>query len=185
MRYAIKNKGKLVRAYRLGDGSPMERQLLEKGRIREREPGIYELFSLEAVNGEGQLARAGDYFKVTESQGQLYPYPNDREWFEANHRHLRDKEYEQIPKPLRFWQEGDFLWEEVAFLLVFDKITLDPEHQDRYYNAVLWGAPLSAPRDAVIVVYGVDRDEQGHIRDVDFNFVDREVFERDYTILGE
>ena len=185
MRYAIKNKGKLVRAWCLGDGTPMEGQLRSQGRIREREPGVYELFSLESVNGVGQLARAGDYFKVTESQGQFYPYPNDREWFEANHRHLRGDEYEQIPKPLRFWQEGDSLCEEVSFLMNAGKITLDPEHEDRYYNAVLWGAPLSAPRDAVIVVYGVERDERGFIREVDFNFVAREVFLRDYTIQGD
>ena len=185
MRMAVKNKGKLVRAWRLGDGTPMERQLLARGRIRKAEPGIYELFSLEAVNGGGQLARVGDYFKVTESRGQLYPYPNGREWFEANHRHLQGDAYEQLPKPLGFWQEGDYLSEEVEFLFAHDKIDLTPEHQDRYYNAVLWGAPLSAPRDAVIVVYGVDRDEQGVIRDIDFNFVAREVFEREYTILGE
>ena len=168
-------------AFQLGTPCARAQKLMNAQLLLPLPEGLWEVRTREAAL-QGEIAKTGDYIKL-DSIGM--PYPVEKEWFEANHRHLRDEEYEQIPKPLRFWQEGDLLWEEVAFLLVFDKITLDPEHQDRYYNAVLWGAPLSAPRDAVIVVYGVDRDEQGHIRDVDFNFVDREVFERDYTILGE
>ena len=62
MRYAVKSKKKIVKAYRLGAGSQMEAQLIREGAIRRREDGSYELFSQEAVNGRGEAARTGDYF---------------------------------------------------------------------------------------------------------------------------
>ena len=56
MKYAVKNKKKVVLAYPLGSGHPMEAMLIEERAIRS-----YALFSQEAVHGQGQLAQAGDY----------------------------------------------------------------------------------------------------------------------------
>ena len=101
--YAIKNKKKLVHAYRLGYGSAMEQLLLQEGAIRRLPDGSYELFSKEAVQGRGEHALRGDYFKVDTVEGRYYPYPNTREFFESNHTLVDAAQdlYEQQPKPLQ------------------------------------------------------------------------------------
>ena len=72
---------KIVKAYCLGENSEMERQLIQEGAIRKHADGHYELFSLEAKDGQGQTAQPGDYFKVDTLDGKHYPYPNDRKFF--------------------------------------------------------------------------------------------------------
>lgn len=183
MKYAQKKEGKRVQAYELGCGSQMEDNLIREGVIRHLENGDYELFSREAVNGRGELAHPGDYFKVDTEGERHYPYPNSREFFLANHRHIQENEYEQICKPLAVWMEGDEICEEIEYLLRTGKLTLLPDQKERYFNAILWGAPLSAARNDVLVIYNVERDESGAITGIDFNFVQEKVFYRDYNIV--
>lgn len=185
MKYAVKSKKKIVKAYPLGAGHPMEALLIEEGAIQRLPDGSYALFSQEAVNGQGQLAQAGDFFKVDTIDGHHYPYPNSREYFLDNHIHLGGDEYEQINKPLLIWQRGDALFEEVRWLVDTGRLTLKPQDPAHFFNAFLWGADLSAADDATMVFYGVDRDENGCITDINFNFVARPEFEASYTILGE
>ena len=54
--------------------------------------------------------------------------------------------------------------------------------QKRYFQAFLYGAPLSAARDAVLVFYEVNRDKTGTIQEIDFCFVARDIFEQVYRI---
>lgn len=183
MKYAVKSKRKIVKAYPLGEGHPMEAALIEEGAIRLRDDGSYELFSQEAVNGCGQIAHPGDYFKVDTIDGKHYPYPNTREFFITNHTHLGGDEYEQANKPLQIWQVGDAQSEEVRWLVDNHRMTLKPEDPTHYFNAFLWGADLSAASDATLVFYGVDRDENGVITDISFNFVAKAEFEASYTVL--
>lgn len=185
MKYAVKNKKKVVLAYPLGAGHPMEAMLIEEGAIQRLPDGSYALFSQEAVNGHGQIAQAGDYFKVDTIDGRHFPYPNDREFFLSNHIHLGGDEYEQINKPLLIWQRGDELTEEVRWLVDMGRLTLKPQDPTHYFNAFLWGADLSAADDATMVFYSVDRDENGTIADISFNFVAKPEFEACYSILGE
>lgn len=183
MRYAVKNKRKIVNAYPLGAGHPMEAVLIAEGAIKLREDGQYELFSQEAVNGSGQLANPGDFFKVDTVDGKHFPYPNGRDWFEENHVHLSGDEYEQKNKPLQIWQVGDGMIEEIHWLVDNGKLTLKPEDPAHYFNAFLWGADLSAADDATLLFYGVDRDGTGAILDINFNFVAKPEFDSCYTIL--
>lgn len=186
MRYAKKTKTKIVTAYCLGIGDEMENLLIEEGAIRKISDTEYELFSQEAVkaNSEhGQCAKKGDYFKVDTIDGKHFPYPNERTFFEENHRWIKDHEYVQIPKKLAIWQKGDELGEEIQYLLGNQKLILKTEDPDHYFNARLWGADLSAPEDSTIVFYDVIRDEEGQIMDIEFNFVVKDAFERDYEIL--
>lgn len=183
MRYAIKNKRKIVKAYPLGAGHPMEAALIAEGAIRLREDGQYELFSQEAINGQGQLAQPGDWFKVDTIDGKHFPYPNARAWFEENHTHLSGDEFEQVNKPLQIWQMGDGMTEELRWLLDTGRLTLKPEDPTHYFNAFLWGADLSAAIDATLTFFGVDRDEAGNITDINFNFVAKPEFDSCYTIL--
>ena len=185
MRYAVKSKKKIVKAYPLGQGHPMEAALIEEGAIRLLPDGSYELFSQEAVNGQGQIAQAGDYFKVDTVDGRHYPYPNRREYFMSNHTHLSGDEYEQANKPLLIWQTSEPVSEEVRWLVETGRMTLKPEDPAHYFNAFLWGAQLSAAEDATLVFYSVSRDEGGSITDISFNFVARAEFEASYTILAE
>lgn len=175
----MKKTGRPVEAYRLGENEPMEQKLLEEKKIRRTEDGAYELFSSEAVNGAGELAEAGDYFKV-DSHG--FPYPNKKEWFEANHTHISGNQYMQIPKPLKAWKDGMPVCEEIAWLLETGRLTIDKADIERYFHAFLYGSPLSAARDAAIVFYEVKRDDAGTIEDMDFCFVARDIFEQVYRI---
>lgn len=183
MRYAVKSLRKIITAYPLGEGHPMEAALIAEGAIRLLPDGTYELFSQEAVNGRGQVAHAGDYFKVDDVDGKHFPYPNDREFFLANHTHLSGDEYEQANKPLMIWQADDAVTEEVRWLVDNGRMTLKPEDPDHFFNAFLWGADLSAARDATLIFYSVDRDENDAIADISFNFVAKSAFDESYTLL--
>lgn len=183
MKYAVKSKKKIVTAYPLGQGHPMETALIEEGAIRLLPDGSYELFSQEAVNGHGQLARTGDYFKVDTVDGRHYPYPNDREYFLSNHTHLSGDEYEQRNKHLLIWQADEERSEEVRWLVDTGRLTLNPQEPDRFFNAFLWGADLSAAMDATLIFYSVDRDENGAITDISFNFVAKPEFDASYSLV--
>ncbi len=185
MRYAVKNKGKIVKAYELGAGTEMEKRLIAEGVIQLAEDGSYRLFSKEAVNGTGQKAKAGDFLTVDVEGEKIFAYPNERGWFFENHRHLGGDEYEQVCKPLPIWTKDDPLCKEICFLLGSKQLRIDERNNEKYYNAELWGSLLSAPDDAVIVFYNVERDKDGQIRDISFNFVDKEIFERDYTVCTD
>lgn len=185
MRYAVKNKGKIVKAYCLGESSEMEQLLIRLRRIRLLPDGVYELMSQEAKNSTGQRAEAGDYFKVDHVNGEYFPYPNGREFFLSNHTHLEGDTYEQKALPLAIWQWGDKPCDAIEYLLEHGKLTLNQEDEKRFFNAFLWGADLSAPRDATVIFYDIIRDASGAITDVNFNFVVKEEFECSYTICTE
>lgn len=154
--------------------------MLREGRMVLREDGSYELFSQEAVNGSGELAQKGDYFKV---DGTGAPYPNRRERFLSTHRSVQGDVYVQQSCPVQVWMAGDPETEEVRWLMDAGRLVLHPEDPEHYFQAHLWGTHLSAARDAVLVLYHLSRDKQGRLRDVEFNFVAAPEFERDYSLL--
>ena len=178
MRKAIKNQGKILTAYRLGDGSETEMRLLEEGKLRRMPDGNYEVFSLEVKNGSGEIAAVGDYIKLS-SDG--WPYPNDKAFFAANHRRIEGDTYEQIPKPLDAWTAEDGMVPEIAYLIAERGLVIDEKDEEKYFSAPLWGTTLSAARDAVIMFYQVERDEYGNITDADFNFVAKNEFDMMYS----
>ena len=171
--YAIKNKKKLVHAYRLGYGSAMEQQLLQEGAIRRLPDGSYELFSKEAVQSRGEHALRGDY-----------PYPNTREFFESNHTLVDAAQdlYEQQPKPLQVWQKEDEMCSEIAFLLHAERLQLCPADPEHYFQAELFGAPLSTSDKGAVVFYHVLRSPEGTVIDVEFNLVSEQAFAASYTL---
>ena len=176
---AIKKRTGL-QAWQLGQGSAMEKRLIASGKIVLHENGQYELFSQETKE-KGEIANAGDYFKV-DSHG--FPYPNTREMFEQGHRLIQDDWYEQLAQPVRVHLESDPSCEELEYLLSTSKLRVHPEDPEHYYSASLWGTEETAPRSSVIVFYSVDRNAEGEITHIDFNFVEREEFRRTYTILS-
>ena len=178
MRTAIKKNGKPISAWKLGENSEKERELVMEKKIVVCPDGSYELFSQEALSGHGEKAYVGDWFKV-DSTGS--PYPNAADFFEQNHRHIEGDTYEQLPLPVGVWFYEDGICEEIQFLIEQKSLKLDEEHFDAYFSAPLWGTIETAKRDAAIVFYSVTR-EGNTIIDADFNFVERGEFERSYTI---
>ena len=179
-RMVIKNKGKNVQAYELGTGSEMEQQLIESGKIIRHANGSYELFSQESQSGSGQMANPGDYFKVDDAG---FPYPNGRDWFKQNHRHISGDTYEQLPQPLEAWNACDPLTAAVNHLIATGKLTLNFVDRSKFFNAHLWGADLSQNDEATLIFYGVTSDANGEVVDANFNFVAKDEFKRTYTVL--
>lgn len=180
MRSIIKSKPETVTAWQFGSNSSMEQQMIRQGRIRPLPSGLYEVFSQEALGKSGEIARAGDYFKV---DGAGFPYPNAKAFFEANHTHISGSDYRQTPRELQAWLLGDPVDEVIAYLQQHKGLQITPEKPDACFRAPLWGCMLTAPADAVLVIYRTERDEAGQILDVDFNFVAREEFEATYRML--
>lgn len=182
MRRAIKKSGKIVVAYELGKDSREIDKLIASGKIRRISEMQYEVFSQEAINGEGEKADNGDFIKLDIA---MNPYPNKRAFFLKNHRHIKGYEYEQIPKPVFIWQADEKMCSEVEFLVANKGLIIDDTCMKNYFSAPLWGTILSAARNAYIVFYEIQRNSDGDILDIDFNFVENKEFEITYHILGD
>lgn len=175
-----KRRGKTVKAYQLGTRHPVLDRLIAEGRLLCRPDGSYFITTREAT-APGEVAKAGDYLKIDPAG---YPYPNSRLFFEANHRHLQGDDYEQLPRPMAAWTADEALCEEICFLVEHKHLVLHPDDPSHYFTAPLWGTVEHAPRDAVLVFYHIEREEEtGRITDCDFNFVDRRMFAMSYEIL--
>lgn len=180
---ARKKKGKIIQAFLLGEEGADVKKLIEKGSIKRCSNG-YEVFSRETLKNEkkqGEKASKEDYIKLDEGG---YPYPNKASYFQENHKHIKENCYEQISKEILAWQ-SDMSEEEKEICFLKEKKGLIIDHNDleKYYTAPLWGSILSAPENAVIVFYRIDKDKQGEIQDIDFNFCAREEFDANYEIL--
>lgn len=177
----IKKTGKIVDAFELGIDDSCLDEFISQGRIKKISDNTYEVFSLEAINGNGEIAHSGDFVKV-DSNG--YPYPISRAFFKSNHKHLGCNKYEQIPKELVAWKFGEPTSEEITFLIDKKGLVIDENSFDKYFTAPLWGTVESAGKNAIIVFYNIMKDADGHIVDIDYNFVAFEEFKKTYDIIG-
>ncbi|MCI7812391.1 MAG: hypothetical protein MR543_01740 [Robinsoniella sp.] len=179
----IKKAGKTVQAYCLGEDHQMIRELIESGKIEKLDDDTYVVWSQEAVNGKkkGEIAYRGDFIKLDSSGA---PYPNRRDFFVENHRHLSGDDYEQIRKPLYAWKDGEDDCEEIEFLKKHKGLVIDRDHPEKFYSAPLYGTLLCADSQAVVIFYNIDREEQ-QIKDIDFNFIEHGEFERTYRVIEE
>ncbi len=178
MRKVRKKEGKIIQAYCLGEDHPKLEELIKAGLLRKADDGQWRVLSREA--SEGEVAVSGDYIKL-DSQG--YPYPNSREFFLNNHRHLADDNYEQIPKVLHAWCAKDHMCEEVRFLIEHKELIIREDNEKAYFSAPLWGDVLVADKDAMIIFYDISYDEEQQIIDADFNFVAKEEYDKLYIEL--
>ena len=180
MAKVIKKKGDVIEAYELGAGTTKEKELISQGKIVYRGNGIYEVFSQESKNGEGQFAIKGDYIKI-DSEG--FPSPKTKEWFLANHKLLSKNKYEQLPKELLAWECKEKITPEMKFLISERGLYLDYDNDKEFFGAELWGAYLTAPKDAVVIFYDVKYDENGNVIDAEYNFVARKEFKLTYRYV--
>lgn len=174
----VRKKTREVFAYCLGAGSAVERQMIRAGKIRPQADGTYRVLSQEN-DREGQIAQAGDYFKV---DGAGAPYPNGRAYFLANHTPLGDDRYLQTAPVLNAWclEEPDD--DAICFLMDSGRLFVDETDPAHCFRAFLWGAWLTAAWDAVIIFDKVEWQD-GAVVDASFRFITREEFDRTYEVL--
>lgn len=177
MRKAIKKRGLLVPAYEFGKKSVVEQHMIAEGRICLLPDGKYEVYSLEAKNGSGEIASTGDFFKV---DGHGFPYPIARAFFLDNHRCVGNDLYEQRSIPFEAWSIDDGVCPEISYLMEHKGLVINNADPEKFFSVPLWGTVESAARDAVIVFYSLERDTHGQITDATFNFVERSEFDRTY-----
>ena len=178
----IKNKGNMVKAYQLGSDNAVIKELMQNGKICYLGENRYEIYSQEAVHGVvgGEKAMAGDWIKL-DSIGN--PYPNDKEYFEANHRHIEGNTFEQFPKPLSAWDAKLEMCPEVTFLIEKKGLIINLASSDRRYTVQLWGTTEVAAEDAMIVFYNISYDNAGNVAECDWNFVERGEFDSTYSVI--
>lgn len=178
----IKNKGKFVKAYQLGSNQTVIKELISCGKIKDLGDGRYQIYSqeVEKERGHGEIAQIGDWIKL---DGKSFPYPNNKDYFEMNHRHIKGDVFEQIPKSLLAWDLKCEICPEINFLITKKGLKINKASFKECYSAKLWGTTEIAAADAVIIFYHIDYDENGFIIDADFNFVEREEFERTYSVI--
>lgn len=178
----IKNKGKIVQAYQLGSDHEVIKKLMEQGKICDLGEGRFAVYSQEAINGKagGEIGVAGDWIKV---DGSGCPYPNDKEFFEANHRRIEGDTFEQIPKVLYAWNRKCEMCPEIRFLMETKGLKMNATSFEQYYSAKLWGTTEAAAADALIVFYDIQYKEDGSVKDAIFNFVARDAFEKTYSFV--
>ena len=178
----IKKKENRVLAYQLGSDSAAIQNMVDTGKIIYRGDGIYEIHSRETLHGEcgGEIALTGDWVKI---DGEGYPYPNSKNYFEAHHSHVTGDIYEQIPEPLYAWEQECEWCPEMEFLVKSRGLQIDHTSFEKRYTAELWGTLETAAADAVIVFYSISCEKEGKVAAADFNFVERGEFERTYRVL--
>ena len=178
-----KKSGKIVQAYKLGTETERLDQLIVEGKIIDLRNGSFEVFSQEAVkseSGHGQVAYAGDWIRL---DGAGYPYPSKNEWFQENMRHIHGDDYEQIPNELVGWTADMDKCPEVDFLIREKGLELVEDNYEKYFRASLWGNPEAADRNAVLVFYNINYDNNGSVVDAEFNFVERTEFDQTYDVI--
>ena len=177
----VQKKAALIQAWRLGDGTEKEQELISKKVIVLREDGCYELFSREATGKTGEIAKIGDYFKV-DSGG--YPYPNERQIFEASHEHVDADQYLQKTPVLFAWTADQPMNDAVQYLFDRELVVLHEDDPAHFFSAFLWGTEETAAKDAIIVFYQIQRDDRGKIIKIDFNFVGKSECDKTYQIVS-
>ena len=171
-----------VNAYRLGEQSEGLDRLIKEGLVSQSDDGTFEVHTMETKDEKGETAHVGDYVKL-DAAGR--PYPNKAEFFEKNHRHIDGDQYEQFPKDREVWMMGDAMCPEVEFLIEQGRLELHKEDPEHYFQGTGWGTKLTASSDAVLVFYEIKRNAGGNIVDAEFNFVDREMFEKTYELIRD
>lgn len=174
----VRKKSFPVQAFRLGEQTEQEQQLRLRNQLLQDADGLWRLRNLEAPE-EGELVSMGDYIKL-DTEGR--PYPNKKDWFEANHTHIEGNWYRQIPVTKTAWCTTEPLCPQMQFLLDRGLLTWRKDDVDQTFSALLWGTRQSAPEDAVILFDRIEYADHT-LQAVEFHFIAREEFLKTYDVL--
>ena len=62
-------------------------------------------------------------------------------------------------------------------------LRVDPDNPDRCFTASIWETEETAASDAVVVIFDTDRDAEGRVTGVNFNFVEIGYFNKHYRVI--
>ena len=171
----VRKKPGLVMAFKLGSENPLEEYFIDVGKLRKNKD-TYEVFSKETRGDRGQKADIGDFIKI-DKQEDIYPV---KAWdFEKNHKIISANIYLEASKVRKAFKASDLDGEIFSYLMNkgFLQILGDP---DQYYMARVGSGLVYGRKDDYLLIYS--EDMEGTCK-YDFNFVDKDVFEKTYEIL--
>lgn len=171
----VRKKPGLVMAFRLGKENPLENYFMNLNKLRKNKYG-YEVFSKETREARGQKAEIGDFIKI-DKQEDMYPV---KTWdFEKNHKIISANIYLEADKVRKAFRVDYLDGEIISYLMDkgFLQILGDP---DQYYMARVNSGIVYGRKDDYLLIYSEDMD--GPCK-YDFNFVDKDIFEKTYEIL--
>ena len=173
-----KMEGILVHAFCLGKDDELLQSYFDEGRIIKNDNEKYVINMNEGKGSE--ICESGSYI-IIDKEDNLYP--TDPLYFKTTHKRKRDHEYIQISKQFWAWMHGEPDSEEIDFLKNYKKLVVNKNSISEYYSAPLWGTVKTADRDSILIFYNVQRDDEGVITDIDYNFVSRDEFYNVYRII--
>ena len=167
-------------AFCLGEGHPLEQELLQRGRLKPIAPGLWEILTREATE-QGEVARDGDYIKF-DTAGM--PYPVEAAFFLPRHTRQADGRYLQATRVLQAWGHEEPMGREMQWLLDRGLLQYHPETPASAFRAFLYGTWQTAAADAVIIFDTLQETADGDIDHIEFHFVARDAFDASYRVLG-
>lgn len=171
----VRKKPGLVMAFSLGSENPLEDYFIDLGKLRKNKDA-YEVFSKETRGDRGQKSDIGDFIKI-DKQEDIYPV---KAWdFEKNHKMISANIYLEASEVRKAFRASDLDGEIISYLMDkgFLQILGDP---DQYYMARVSSGIVYGRKDDYLLIYS--EDVKGTCK-YDFNFVEKEVFEKTYQIL--
>ena len=202
LRMAKRREVRRVKAWELGAGSLIERDLIAEGAIRPEDDELYRILSRERFLQEtrfaqetpvGTFAEKGDFITVNTVNGKQYPCLNQRKYFMETHQHIEGNEYDQRSEAVGVWFFGDPVSPELQYISKYNILSAVLRHMiagNRFWlltsDAFIGISPVRAIElyfgdKATIIFYNVKRNETGEIVDLDFMFIERDAFNRDYV----
>lgn len=175
----IKKRPIPTKVYELGKDDSRIQSLFEQGLIKKIH-SQYEVFTLESGKTEGQIACEGDFIKV-DIKGNIYPTTKEKLY--ADYDQIEENLFVPKGKILSAWFAEENPCDEILYLIEKGILKLDPTHPEQYFQAVLWGTDVRAAKNAALIFYSIKKDTDGTILEIDFNFVERTIFEQTYIVI--
>lgn len=164
-------------AFRLGCENPLEDYFIKLGKLRKNK-GCYEVLTKETRENKGQVADIDSFIKI-DKDGDIYPVKACD--FEKNHKLISANIYLEKSKARKAFRSDDLDDKIISYLKEkgFLEITSDP---DKYFKARIDSFVVYGRKDDYLLIYS--EDIKGPCR-YDFNFVDKEIFEKTYEVIEQ
>lgn len=171
----VRKKPGLVMAFSLGSQNPLEDYFIDLGKIRKK-GDAYEVFSKETRGDRGQRAEIDDFIKIDRNE-DIYPV---KAWdFEKNHKFLTANIYLEEDKVRKAFRADNLDGEIISYLMDRGFLSLS-EDPDKYFVGRVRSGLVYGKKEDYLLIYSEDMD--GPCK-YDFNFVDKDIFEKTYEIL--
>lgn len=173
----VRKKPGLVMAFRLGCENPLEDYFIKLGKLRKNKD-FYEVLTKETRENKGQIADIDSFIKI-DRDGDIYPVKACD--FEKNHKVISPNIYLETSKARKAFRYDDLDDKIISYLKDkgFLEITDDP---DKYFKARIDSFTVYGRKEDYLLIYS--EDKKGPCK-YDFNFVDKEIFQKTYEIIEQ